>query len=276
MAGPADLQAQQTGANAAEPGYTKRRSGRRLVLGMILWIVGAAILVAVGFVAHTHPKPWAFELDFTKILQWPHTFPCLYNARTRTWIDAGADLINSFNDPIPSVAIPILGMIILMLFRRFRQAILLGIAVLSATGVWFAIEMYVGRPRAIPSEGICVHRVIAAYSFPSGHVVHDVVLFGFLLYVSFSEPVRSWRYRWVLLPLQLLVLLYMLSVGFARLEAGEHLLIDVLGGYLVALLWLFFFIFLDRRIAGLQAKHRQKKIAQLPFVPFDYHNGEMV
>ncbi len=260
MAGPADLQAQQRGANAAEPEYNKRRNGRRLALGVMLWIIGVAILAAVSFVAHTHPKPWPFELDFTKILQWPHTFPCLYNARTRTWIDVDADLINSFNDPIPSVAIPALGIILLMLFRRFRQAILLGIAVLSATVVWFAIEMYIGRPRAIPSEGICVHRVIAAYSFPSGHVVHDVVLYGFLLYVSFSEPIRSWRYRWVLLPLQLLTLLYMLSVGYARLEAGEHLLIDVLGGYLVALLWLLFFIFLDRQIARLQAKHRQKKI----------------
>ncbi|MFL5625111.1 MAG: phosphatase PAP2 family protein, partial [Ktedonobacteraceae bacterium] len=100
------------------------------------------------------------------------------------------------------------------------------------------------------------------YSFPSGHVVHDVVLYGFLLYVSFSEPVRSWRYRWLLLPLQLLALLYLLSVGLARLQAGEHLLLDVLGGYLLGLLWLSFFIFLDRRIAHLQAKYRQNKIAQ--------------
>lgn len=175
------------------------------------------------------------------------------------------DFINSLNDPLQAVIIPIGWMILLFLFRMFLQAIFLGIAVLSSSGVWFAIEKLVARPRATTAQGICVHRNIGAYSFPSGHVIHDTVLYGFLLYLTFTPQVRRWRYRWVLIPFQILAVIYILVVGYARLEAGEHHPVDVLGGYLVGLLWLFLFIFLYRWVDHLWAEYRAKKhpLAQL-------------
>jgi undecaprenyl-diphosphatase len=103
--------------------------------------------------------------------------------------------------------------------------------------------------------------MINAFSFPSGHVIHDGILYGFLLYLSVLPLVRAWQYRWFVLPCQVLVVLYLLALGFSRLRAGEHWLIDVLGGYLTAVLWLFFFIFLDRWIANLLAAHRAKHVA---------------
>jgi hypothetical protein len=53
-------------------------------------------------------------------------------------------------------------------------------------------------------------------SSPPGHVEFAVVLYGFLLFLSFSRPVRTWRYRWLLIPLELYALLDWLIVGIAR------------------------------------------------------------
>src|SRR5207245_4255657 len=74
---------------------------------------------------------------------------------------------------VQTCALPI-WMIGMMLFRCIRQALFLGSAVLSAGGLWLVLELLVARPRPVTAEGICIHRIVPAYSFPSGHVMHDV------------------------------------------------------------------------------------------------------
>lgn len=233
-----------------------------LIIGIILWVIGVAVLATMGVIVHAHTATWPFELQFTDALQGQHPVPCVYHVQSRSWGDRAVDFINSLNDPLQSVVIPVAWMILLMLLRWFLRAIFLGMAVASSSGVWDGIEKLVGRPRMTVAEGVCVHRNIAAFSFPSGHVIHDTVLYGFLLYLSFTPQVRQWRYRWLLIPFQILAVLYILSVGYARLEAGEHRLVDVLGGYLVGLLWLFLFIFLYRWVSHLWTEHRAKKAAE--------------
>jgi membrane-associated phospholipid phosphatase len=230
-----------------------------LVIGIVLWIIGAVLFSALAVVVHNHPAAWPFELQITHLIQGQHPVPCIYHVQSSSGADRLVDFINSLNDPIQAVVIPIGWMIILFLFRMVLQAIFLGLAVLSSSGVWFAVEKLVARPRATTAQGICVHRNIGAYSFPSGHVFHDTVLYGFLLYLTFTPQARQWRYRWVLIPFQVLFVLYMLAVGYARLESGEHHPLDVLGAYLVAVLWLSLFIFLYRWVNRLWTERRAKK-----------------
>jgi membrane-associated phospholipid phosphatase len=132
----------------------------------------------------------------------------------------------------------------MLLLRLWRQAITFVLAVLSVGGLFLLLTPLVGRPRPSISNGICVHDHIPYFSFPSGHVSHDVVTYGFLLYVTLSEPVRSWRYRWLLIPFQLLFVFDLLTIGYSRVLEGDHWLLDIVGGYLLGALWLALFIFL--------------------------------
>jgi membrane-associated phospholipid phosphatase len=235
----------------------------RQLPGIVLWVIGVLVLVVLCFMVRLHPASWPFELQFAKLIQGPHPVPCIYRSQSHSWIDIASDYTNRFNDPFPSVVVPLLVMAALALFRLFWEALFLGIITLAASSLWGGIELLVARPRATPADGICIHRVIAAYSFPSGHVMHDVGFYGFLLYLSFTKPVRQWRYHWILYPLQIIVVLYLLAVGYARVEAGEHHLLDVLGGYLASVLCLFFFIFLYRLVTVWWATHHRKKIAEV-------------
>ncbi len=259
----ADSQGEYAPGREALSGEPERQNTyRRRIITTTLWIIGLIVLIIAAVLIHLHPKPWPVELDVTRALQGPHQIPCVYSPRTRSQLNGAVDFMNTMDDPIQSVALPVLWMIGMMLFRLFRQAFTLGLAVLSSSLLWEGIEMLVARPRITPILGVCVHRKIAAFSFPSGHVIHDSVFYGFLLYLSFTKPVREWRYRWVLIPLQIAAILYMLGIGYSRLEAGEHLLFDVLGGYLTAALWLFLCIFVYHRVSNWLTQHHERKIAQ--------------
>lgn len=247
------------------PGEIDRRDNGnrlRLIIGIVLWIIGFMVLAVVSVIIRAHPASYPIEIQFANLIQGPHPVPCVYRIQQpRTWIDGASDIINRMNDPIPSIIFPLILMGVMALFRLFWQALFLGLTTLAASTVWGGITILVARPRLTPSEGICVHRVIQAYSFPSGHVMHDVAFYGFLLYLSFSKPVRQWRHHGLLLPLQILVVLYLLVVGYARVESGEHHLFDVLGAYLAGVLCLFFFVFFYEMVLRLWAKHRAKKLA---------------
>ena len=124
---------------------------------------------------------------------------------------------------------------------------------------------YVQRPRPSPNL-IHVYTPLKFNSFPSGHTEHDVVFYGFLLYLSFTKEVREWRYHRFLIPLQVFALVAILGIGYSRVLEGEHWVSDVLGGYLSGTLWLFLFIFLYRAFTNYLAQRRSRKniIASLP------------
>lgn len=76
------------------------------------------------------------------------------------------------------------------------------------------------------------------YSFPSGHSMISVAFYGFLIYLIWK---KDWKLRWKLLfciPLALLIIL----IGMSRIYLGVHFASDVIGAYMVALMYLIIFI----------------------------------
>lgn len=73
---------------------------------------------------------------------------------------------------------------------------------------------------------------LGPYSFPSGHTLRAVVLFGFLAVII----ARSMRERWRWLPYGLAGLMIIL-VALSRLYLGVHWLSDILGSITLGMLW---------------------------------------
>ena len=135
------------------------------------------------------------------------------------------------------------------------------VTVLGASGIHGLVAILVGRPRPDPHHyPIHVYNSIVPFStYPSGHTEHDIAYYGFLLYLSFSQPVRRWRYRWLLLPLQGFAIYDILFIGYSRILEGDHWFTDVLGGYLEGLVYLLFFLYLYHIVGRFIERHRKQQ-----------------
>jgi len=71
-------------------------------------------------------------------------------------------------------------------------------------------------------------------SFPSGHAIMAVTFYGLLIYILQHTIDAGWLKLFVTFLLILLVLL----IGFSRIYLRVHYTSDVLGGFIIGLLWL--------------------------------------
>lgn len=74
----------------------------------------------------------------------------------------------------------------------------------------------------------------SSFSFPSGHATLAVVLYGFIIYY-FWKKTSSRSAKNFLLAFGIVLIL---AIGFSRIYLGVHYLSDVLGGYLLGIIWL--------------------------------------
>ena len=228
--------------NQAQPLQTpgtmqKEHHPARQALGFILWFLGLAVLIVAAWIVHGHPQPWPFELTISRDIQaWP----------LPAWLIAALNVISTINDPIPSGIAAVVLIAALLIARRIRPALFIGYIVLVANSIDAIIGDAVARPRPT-SHLIHVTQVLSFNSFPSGHTEHTVIFYGFLLFLTLTPAVREWKHARWLIPLQILMALDILQMGFSRVLEGEHWTLDVLGGYLSGVLWLTLFIYLYHR-----------------------------
>lgn len=103
--------------------------------------------------------------------------------------------------------------------------VLLGTEIFVLLGKWAFPR---ARPQGVPAL------VENSSSFPSGHAATSVAFYGFMIYLLWRNvPGRKKRIGLLCVGMAVII-----AVGFSRLYLGLHYLSDVLGGYLLGLLWL--------------------------------------
>lgn len=258
-------------ATTTAGGENRQDAQKRHRIEVTLWIIGLIVFIASCFVIRFHPKPYSFDLTTTENVQAIHYWPGVVNI---------LDFPSTLNNPIPSavaLAAWLIGLLLIGLVRLIRKlpaitwflaGIFLIVTVMSSAGLNVLVDDVVGRPRPDPhTYPIHLYTPLVPFpTYPSGHTEHDIAYYGFLLYLSFTRPVREWRYRWILIPFQLYAVYDILAIGYSRILEGDHWLTDVLGGYLEGAIYLLFFIFLYRFVTDWLAKRREKKQAERNFV----------
>jgi len=237
-----------------------------------LWIIGFAVLMIWSVIIHNHPAPYPFEYQFTLMAQ---------NAQVPAWIDGVIRFFSNLDNTLPAILGLVFCVCALAYIRWFqlrreeqrhgkyvrpsgfrehmawyRQPLFLAVGTAVGSLLNFILTVLVSRPRPTgPICGhphalsvICVTDSIPIHSFPSGHCEFDVMLYGFLLYLSFTRAVQQWRYHWLLVPLQIFWAAAILIIGYSRVLEGDHWLLDVGGGYLSGTLWLTLSIYLYRKL----------------------------
>jgi membrane-associated phospholipid phosphatase len=121
-----------------------------------------------------------------------------------------------------------------VVFGAWRRWLLFGTWVIAAGGsvvLILLLKALFARPRPYFEHPLLLETY---YSFPSGHAMEAVILYGMLAHFAVLD-LRTWRTRAaVIFATSLLVLL----IGFSRMYLGVHYLSDVVAGFAAGGVWL--------------------------------------
>jgi undecaprenyl-diphosphatase len=118
----------------------------------------------------------------------------------------------------------------LALTRRWRPAGFVALVMFGELGLFLIVAMIVHRARPLTTH---LDGHLPTSAFPSGHTAATTCLYGALAILVVPRTRGLWRW----LAIAVAVLMPTL-VALSRMYRGEHHPLDVLGGILLALLWL--------------------------------------
>jgi membrane-associated phospholipid phosphatase len=205
---------------------------RRLVeaRGTVLRLVLAAALLwgglcGVGYLLTHQLRGTAFERWDASANRW------LAAHRTPTW-NTVTHWLTYCAETLTVVGIGLVFFIGLrIVLGRWRESMFLAAALAGEVTIFVLTALMIDRHRPPVSH---LDSAPPTSSFPSGHVAAAITLYGALAVIAVHTGARRW-----LRTLAIVVALVVpVCVAFARLYRGMHFLTDVMGGALLALVWL--------------------------------------
>jgi membrane-associated phospholipid phosphatase len=137
--------------------------------------------------------------------------------------------LTRLGDPKFVVVIVVLSLGVLLWKRQRTEAKIFAIACLGALILNQGLKLFFAKPRPQLWTPLISER---SFSFPSGHALGSLVLYGFLAYLlAIKFPKLS---RWI----YSFTIVLITGIGISRLYLGVHWFTDIVAGYAVGFLWL--------------------------------------
>lgn len=207
--------------------WTNRIQQKLFQTGLFSWyLLTGATLTTLGIIAYTKLASELLEQELnrfdTVVISWIIAFrsgPITLFMR----------LITNLGSTDWIIGVIILITVIGLYFRKRLEMAAYNIVVLGALGLSQLLKVTFHRSRpALPWLAPAT-----GYSFPSGHALISLAIYGFLAYLLF----RNSDQPWLKYPGTLALLLLPLLIGISRIYLGVHYPSDVLAGWTVALGW---------------------------------------
>jgi membrane-associated phospholipid phosphatase len=168
------------------------------------------------------------------------------------WVMRGASIIGG------TVVVTLICLILGAIFWVRQQRVYftaLAITAIGGIGLNLLIKQLFDRQR--PQLWQLTTGELNTSSFPSGHAMLSVVIYGFIGYLL-AHHFRRWRWWIVSLIIGLTIL-----IGFSRLYLGVHWFTDIVAGQAAGLTWLMACL-LNLEIYRRYHQHRNKSSQSLP------------
>lgn len=150
-------------------------------------------------------------------------------------------LITNITSPLGVI---LSAVILIIIIKNKKIKISLAIDLLGITIINNLLKVIITRDR--PN----INRLVTetGYSFPSGHSITSMVLYGYLIYLIYKYIDN----KKIKIPLIIILSLLIVTIGFTRIYLGVHYTSDVIGGFILGVAYLIIFI-------GVSNKYIEKK-----------------
>jgi len=189
---------------------------------LALYALIVVSIIGLTFFVQYYPVSF-FDLDITREIQ-----EIKMGHLTRVM-----ELISIFGNSA-GMPISVIFAALMFYFTYHRRESCFVFAVLIADLLNLLIKILVHRPRPTLADAKIL-LIFTQSSFPSGHVVHYVVFFGFLLAVMIVKKQIPAFFRVLIGAFSGFLIL---TISFSRIYLGAHWATDVLGGYLFGFIYL--------------------------------------
>ena len=135
--------------------------------------------------------------------------------------------ITNFCNPIILI---LLSLVILLICKDKKMGLIIIINLLVSILLNIIFKGIIQRDR--PLEDFLITE--SGYSFPSGHSMVSMAYYGLIIYFIYKK-IKDKRVRNVLM---ILIGLLILAIGFSRIYLGVHFASDVIGGFLISIIYL--------------------------------------
>jgi membrane-associated phospholipid phosphatase len=187
-----------------------------------IWLI--VYLLILSIVAWLCTEVWekeAFSLDRSCLL-WIHQF-------ANPQLDRVMLLITALGDPPTVIAIFTIAIAWLGMKQRYNDGIRFAIACLGGILLNQVMKLFFAKPRPELWQRLITE---TSFSFPSGHAVGAMVVYGFIAYIL-AKQLQQYK-----LFIYTAATLVIAAIGLSRLYLGVHYPTDIIAGYGVGILWL--------------------------------------
>lgn len=188
------------------------------IVGLTTCIV---IIFFVGKLAQETLEKESFAFD-TSFLLWLHGFASPY----LDWLMLN---ITKVGDPEIVVFVAVASLGILWQQKLRDEARFLAMGCGGALILNIALKLFFSKPRPSLWPQLITE---TSFSFPSGHALGSMVLYGFIAYEL------AWHHPKYTTTIYTLATLLIAAIGLSRLYLGVHWPTDIIAGYGVGFLWL--------------------------------------
>jgi membrane-associated phospholipid phosphatase len=187
-----------------------------------IWLIVYLIILAI--VAWLCTEAWekeAISLDRFFLL-WIHQF-------ATPQLDRVMLFITSLGDPPAVISIFVITLVWLGLKQRYTDALRFTIVCIGGVLINQVMKLFFAKPR--PELWL---RLITetSFSFPSGHAVGSMVVYGFMAYILAKQFQKYKQFIYVIAGILIA------TIGLSRLYLGVHYPTDIIAGYGIGILWL--------------------------------------
>lgn len=127
----------------------------------------------------------------------------------------------------------------LIFFKNKKVPLNLIINIACTFCISYLIKIIIKRPR--PFDIALIEEL--SYSFPSSHSMISIVFYSLLIYYI-RKYVKDKNQKFIL---SIFFVVIIILIGFSRIYLGVHYLSDVIGGYLIGIIYLIFLSVLNKK-----------------------------